>query len=137
MTTWLLEDPLLPSSASSIKPQWIGTLRNKLLSRLLLLVQNSSLQGLLSIRLSTSEQLLVISAFLFERRAMSSETTRPLSMPHQPHMPSYTRDTTLYHSIVYERQSLPNMLPSSICRANTTLPTFSASTGPMLQYGEP
>jgi hypothetical protein len=31
-------------------------------------------------------------------------------MPHQPHMPNYTRDTTLYHSIVYERQSLPNML---------------------------
>jgi hypothetical protein len=23
--TWLLEDPLLPSSTSSIKPQWIGT----------------------------------------------------------------------------------------------------------------
>jgi hypothetical protein len=31
-------------------------------------------------------------------------------MPHQPHMPNYTRYTTLYHSIVYERQSLPNML---------------------------
>jgi hypothetical protein len=26
------------------------------------------------------------------------------------HMPSYTRDTTLYHSIVYERQLLPGML---------------------------
>jgi hypothetical protein len=25
ITTWLLEDPLLPSSTSSIKPQWIGT----------------------------------------------------------------------------------------------------------------
>jgi hypothetical protein len=37
------------------KPRWIGTQRNKLLSRLLLLVKNSSLQGLLSIRLSTSE----------------------------------------------------------------------------------
>jgi hypothetical protein len=54
-----------------------------------------------------------------------------------PHMPSYTRDTTLYHSIVYERQLLPNMLWSSICWANTTLPTFSASTGLMLWYGEP
>jgi hypothetical protein len=30
ITTWLLEDPLLPSSTSSIKPQWIGTRRNKL-----------------------------------------------------------------------------------------------------------
>jgi hypothetical protein len=27
-----------------------------------------------------------------------------------------------------ERQSLPNMLRSSICRVNTTLPTFSANT---------
>jgi hypothetical protein len=55
ITTWLLEDPLLPSSTSSIKPRWTGTQRNKLLSRLLLLVQNSSLRGLLSIRSSTSE----------------------------------------------------------------------------------
>jgi hypothetical protein len=38
-------------------------------------------------------------------RATSSETTRPLSTPHRPHMPSYTSDTMLYHSIVYERQS--------------------------------
>jgi hypothetical protein len=76
-------------------------------------------------------------AFLFEKRATSLETTRPLSTPRRPHMPSYTRDTMLYHSIVYERQSLPSMLRSSICRANTTLPTFSASTGLMLQYGEP
>jgi hypothetical protein len=29
------------------------------------------------------------------------------------------------------------VLRSSICQANTTLPTFSASTGLMLQYGEP
>jgi hypothetical protein len=29
-------------------------------------------------------------------------------------MPSYTRDTTLYHSIMYERQSLPSMLRSPI-----------------------
>jgi hypothetical protein len=79
--TWLLEDPLLPSSTSSIKPQWIGTQRNELLSRLLLLNQNSSLRGLLSIRSSTSEQLFIILAFLFEKRAMSLETTRPLSMP--------------------------------------------------------
>jgi hypothetical protein len=98
------------------------------------LVQNSSLQGLLLIRSSTSERL---SAFLFKKRATSSETTRPLLTPHRPHMPSYTRDTTLYHSIVYERQLLPSMLRSSICRANTTLPTFSASTGLMLRYGEP
>jgi hypothetical protein len=43
-------------STSSIKPGWIGTQRNKLRWRLLvLLVQNSSLQGLLSIRSSTSE----------------------------------------------------------------------------------
>jgi hypothetical protein len=48
-----------------------------------------------------------------------------------------TQDTMLYHSIVYERQSLPSMLRSSICRANTTLPTFSASTGLMLWYGKP
>jgi hypothetical protein len=75
--------------------------------------------------------------FLFKNRATSSETTRPLLTPLQPHMPNYTRDTTLYHSIMHERQLLPNMLRSSICRANTTLPTFSASTGPMLQYGEP
>jgi hypothetical protein len=27
---WLLEDPLLPSSTSSIKPRWIGTRRNRL-----------------------------------------------------------------------------------------------------------
>jgi hypothetical protein len=101
------------------------------------LVQNSSLRGLLSIRSSTSERLFVISAFLFEKRATSSETKRPLSMPCQPHMPSYTRDTMLYHSIVYERQSLPSMLRSSICRANTTLPTFSASTGLLLRYGKP
>jgi hypothetical protein len=53
--TWLLEDLLLPSSTFSIKPRWIGTRRNKLLLRLLLLVQNSSLRGLLSIELSTSE----------------------------------------------------------------------------------
>ncbi len=66
ITTWLLEDLLLPSSSSSIKPWWIGTRRNKLLSRLLPLVQNSSLQGLLSIRSLTSEWLFVISAFLFE-----------------------------------------------------------------------
>jgi hypothetical protein len=59
----------------------IGTRRNKLLSRLLLLVQNSSLRGLLSIRSSTSERLFVISEFLFEKRATSLETTRPLSMP--------------------------------------------------------
>jgi hypothetical protein len=137
ITTWLLEDPLLPSSTSSIKPKWIGTWRNKLLLRLLLLVQNSLLRGLLSIRSSTSERLFVISAFLFEKRATSLETTRPLSMPRWPHMPNYTRDITLYHSIVYERQSLPNMLRSSICRANTTLPTFSANTGPMLWYGKP
>jgi hypothetical protein len=58
-------------------------------------------------------------------------------MPRQPHMPSYTRDTTLYHSIMYERQSLPSMLRSSICQGNTTLPTFSASTGLMLWYGKP
>jgi hypothetical protein len=58
--TWLLEDPLLPSSTSSIKPRWIGTRRNKLWWRLLLLVQNSLLRGLLSIRLSTSEQLFII-----------------------------------------------------------------------------
>jgi hypothetical protein len=57
--------------------------------------------------------------------------------PRRPHMPSYTRDTTLYHSIMYERQSLPSMLRSSICQANTTLPTFSASTGLMLWYGKP
>jgi hypothetical protein len=50
-----MEDPLLPSSTSSIKPRWIGTQRNKLLSRLLLLVRNSLLRGLLSIRSSTSE----------------------------------------------------------------------------------
>jgi hypothetical protein len=55
ITTWLLEDPLLLSSTSSIKPQWTGTQRNKLLSRLLLLVQNSLLRGLLLIRSSTSE----------------------------------------------------------------------------------
>jgi hypothetical protein len=42
-------------------------LKNKLLSRLLLLVQNSLLRGLLSIRSSTSERLFVISAFLFEK----------------------------------------------------------------------
>jgi hypothetical protein len=101
------------------------------------LVQNSSLRGLLLIRSSTSEWLFVISAILFEKRATSLETTRPLSMPHWPHMPSYTRDTMLYHSIVNERQSLPNMLRSSICRVNTTLPTFSASTGLMPWYGEP
>jgi hypothetical protein len=53
------------------------------------------------------------------------------------HMPSYTRDTMLYHSIVYKRQLHPSMLRSSICRANTTLPTSSASTGLMLWYGEP
>jgi hypothetical protein len=29
------------------------------------------------------------------------------------------------------------MLRSSICQANTTLPTFSANTEPMLRYGEP
>jgi hypothetical protein len=92
---------------------------------------------LLSIRSSTSERLFVILAFLFEKRATSLETTRPLSTPRQPHMPNYTRDTTLYHSIVYERQSLPNMLRSSICQANTTLPTSSASTGLMLWYGKP
>jgi hypothetical protein len=76
-------------------------------------------------------------AFLFEKRATSSETTRPLSMPRRPHMPSYTRDTTLYHSIVYVRQLHPNMLQSSICQANTTLPTSSASTGLKPRYGEP
>jgi hypothetical protein len=76
-------------------------------------------------------------AFLFEKRATSLETTRLLSTPRRPHMPSYTRDTTLYHSIMYERQSHPSMLRSSICRANTTLPTSSASTGLMLWYGEP
>jgi hypothetical protein len=81
ITTWLLEDPLLPSSTSSIKPRWIGTRKNKLLLRLLLLVQSSSLRGLPSIRLSTSERLFVISAFLFEKRATSLETTRPLLMP--------------------------------------------------------
>jgi hypothetical protein len=101
------------------------------------LFQNSSLQGLLSIRSSTSEQLFVISEFLFEKRATSSETTGLLLTPRRPHMPKYTRDTMLYHSIVYERQLLPNMLRSSICRASTTLLTFSASTGPMLWYGEP
>jgi hypothetical protein len=101
------------------------------------LVQSSLLQGLLSIRSSTSERLFVISAFLFQKRATSLETTRPLLMPHEPHMPSYTWDTTLSHSIVNKRQSLPSMLQSSICQANTTLPTFSASTGPMLWYGEP
>jgi hypothetical protein len=74
------------------------------LSRLLLLVQNSLLQGLLSIRSSTSEWLFIILVFLFEKRAMSLETTRPLSMPHRPHMPNHTRDTMLYHSIMYERQ---------------------------------
>jgi hypothetical protein len=41
--TWLLEDPLLPSSTSSINSLWTGTRRNKLLLRLLLLVQNSLL----------------------------------------------------------------------------------------------
>jgi hypothetical protein len=105
--------------------------------RLLLLVQNSSLRGLLSIRSSTSEPLFVISAFLLEKRATSSETTRPLSMPRRPHMPNYTRDTMLYLSIMYERQLLPSMLRSSICRANATLPTFSASTELMLRYGKP
>jgi hypothetical protein len=74
---------------------------------------------------------------LFEKRAMSLETTRPLLMPCQPHMPNYTRDTMLYHSIIYKRQLLPNMLRSSICRVSTTLPTSSASTGLMLQYGKP
>jgi hypothetical protein len=93
--------------------------------------------GLLSIRLLTSERLFVIWAFLFEKRATFLETTRPLSMPRRPHMPSYTRDTMLYHSIMYKRQSLPSMLRSSICRVNTTLPTFSASTGLMLWYGKP
>jgi hypothetical protein len=48
--------------------------------------------------------------FPFEKRATSSETTRPLSTPRQPHMPSYTGDTTLYHSIMYKRQSRPSML---------------------------
>jgi hypothetical protein len=71
------------------------------------------------------------------REKRSSETTRPLSSPCRPHMPSYTRDTMLYHSIMYKRQSLPSMLRSSICRANTTLPTFSASNGLMLWYGKP
>jgi hypothetical protein len=104
--------------------------------RLLLLVQNSLLQGLLSIRSSTSEWLFVILAFLFEKRATSLETTRPLSTPRWPHMPNYTRDTMLYHSIMYERQSLPSMLWYSICRANFLL-TFSASTVLMLRYGEP
>jgi hypothetical protein len=70
-------------------------------------------------------------------RATSLETTRPLLTPCRPHMPNYTRDTMLYHFIVCERQSLPNMLRSSIFRVNTTLPTFSANTGPMLRYGEP
>jgi hypothetical protein len=84
-----------------------------------------------------NDSLLCILAFLFEKRATSLETTRPLSTPHQPHMPSYTRDTTLYHSIMYKRQLLPSMLWSSICQANTILPTFSASTGLMLWYGEP
>jgi hypothetical protein len=65
------------------------------------------------------------------------ETTRPLSTPRRPHMPNYTRDTMLYRFIVFERQLLPNMLRSSICRVNTTLPTFSANTGPMLWYGKP
>jgi hypothetical protein len=51
----VMEDPLLPSSISSIKPQWIGTQRNKLQWRLLPMVQNSLLRGLLSIRSSTSE----------------------------------------------------------------------------------
>jgi hypothetical protein len=85
------------SSTSSIKPQWIGTQRNKQLSRLLLSAQNSSLRGLLLIRSSNSERLFVISAFLFEKRATFSETTRPLSMPRRLHMPNYTRNTTLYH----------------------------------------
>jgi hypothetical protein len=88
-------------------------------------------------RTTTSKRLFIVSAFLFEIRATSLETTRPLSMPHQTHMPSYTRDTMLYHSIMYKRQSLPSMLQSSICWANTTLPTSSASTGLMLWYGEP
>jgi hypothetical protein len=52
-------------------------------------------------------------------------------------MPSYTRDTMLYHSIVYKRQSLPSMLRSSIYQVNTTLLTFSANTGLMLWYGKP
>jgi hypothetical protein len=69
--------------------------------------------------------------------ATSLETTRPLLTPCWPHIPSYTRDTMLFHSIMYEKQSLPSMLRSSICWANTTLQTFSASTGLMLQYGEP
>jgi hypothetical protein len=72
-----------------------------------------------------------------QERATSLETTRPLSMPRRPHMPSYTRDTTLYHSIMYKKRSHPSMLQSSICRANTTLPTSSASTGLMLWYGKP
>jgi hypothetical protein len=74
------------------------------------LVQNSLLQGLLSIRSSTSKWLFLISAFPFEKRATSSETTRPLLTPRRPHMPSYTRDTTLYHSIMYKKWSLPSML---------------------------
>jgi hypothetical protein len=45
--------------------------------------------------------------------------------------------TSHAHSIVYERQSRPSMLRFFICRANTTLPTSSASTGLMLRYGEP
>jgi hypothetical protein len=53
----------------TFRETWIHTKR-------VLLVQNSSLRGLLLIRSLTSERLFVILAFLFKKRATSSETTR-------------------------------------------------------------
>jgi hypothetical protein len=53
-----------------------------------------------------------------------------------PHAKLHKRHNALSFTM-YKRQLLPSMLQSSICRANTTLPKFSASTGLMLWYGEP
>jgi hypothetical protein len=65
------------------------------------LVQNSSLRGLLLIRSSTSERLFVISAFLFEKRATSLETTKPIiDALSTPHAKLHKRHTALsFHRV--------------------------------------
>ena len=77
--------PCLPPTALRVVPRLIDARRNKLLSRILLLVRNSLLRGLLSTRLLIFERLFVVSAFLFKKRVASSETTSPFYLFKETH----------------------------------------------------
>jgi hypothetical protein len=133
ITTWLLEDPLLLSSTSSIKPQWTGTRRNKTATfGSEFVTARTTIDQIVDLQMT----LHYLGIPIWEKSYVFGDNKTVIDASSTPHAKLHKRHSALSFHRVREAVT-PSMLRSSICRVNTTLPTFSASTGLMLWYGEP